>query len=157
MPFITLGNAFNYYCPQHSCGKIMFLHLSVSHSVHRGVYPSMYWGRHPPGADISQHALGQTNQWADTLWADANRQTPRADTPQVDTPTLGRWLLMRTVRILLECILVWRLLFGLTHWYSFLFSLNTRRVWETLCHVVKMLSKFNPPLSGIATSHGSWI
>ena len=27
----------------------MFLHLSVSHSVHRerGVYPSMHWGRHP--------------------------------------------------------------------------------------------------------------
>ena len=38
----------------------MFLHLSISHSVHRGgVYPSMYWGRHPR-ADISQHALGQT-------------------------------------------------------------------------------------------------
>ena len=33
-----------------SCGKVMFLHLSVSHSVHRGVYPSMHWGRHPlPG------------------------------------------------------------------------------------------------------------
>ena len=66
----------------------MFLHLSVSHSVHgRGkVYPSMHWdrhstlgrhipactgaymgrhipvcmGRHPSLADISQHALGQT-------------------------------------------------------------------------------------------------
>ena len=78
----------HYYRPQRSCGKVMFLHLSVSHSVHKGVYPSMYWGRHPPGqtypsmhwdrhnppgrhipacpgadtplADISQHALGQT-------------------------------------------------------------------------------------------------
>ena len=35
-----------------SCGKVMFLHLSVSHSVHsglghvfRGTYPSMQWGR----------------------------------------------------------------------------------------------------------------
>ena len=27
-----------------SCWKVMFLHLSVSHSVHRGgVYPSMQW------------------------------------------------------------------------------------------------------------------
>ena len=27
-----------FYRPQRSCGKVMFLHLSVSHSVHRGVY-----------------------------------------------------------------------------------------------------------------------
>ena len=40
--------------------NVMFLHLSVSHSVHRGVYPSMHWGRHPLQADMSQHALGQT-------------------------------------------------------------------------------------------------
>ena len=26
-----------FYHPQRSCGKVMFLHLSVSHSVHRGV------------------------------------------------------------------------------------------------------------------------
>ena len=26
-----------FYRPQRSCGKVMFLHLSVSHSVHRGV------------------------------------------------------------------------------------------------------------------------
>ena len=68
-----------FYRPQRSCGKGMFLHLSVSHSVHRGgcVYPSMHWGRHPrpprqtppgrhtPSADhpsgASQHALGQTS------------------------------------------------------------------------------------------------
>ena len=49
--------------------NVMFLHLSVSHSVHRGVYPSMHWGRHVPActgadtplqADMSQHALGKT-------------------------------------------------------------------------------------------------
>ena len=40
-----------------SCGKLMFLRMSVSHSVHmRGVYPSMHWGRHPPG----RHPPGQT-------------------------------------------------------------------------------------------------
>ena len=51
-----------YYRPQRSCGKVMFLHLSVSHSVHRvcvGQTPS------PLPADISQHALGQTPHWAD--------------------------------------------------------------------------------------------
>ena len=37
----------HFYRPQRSCGKLMFLHLSVSHSVHRGeVYPSMHWGKH---------------------------------------------------------------------------------------------------------------
>ena len=65
----------HYYRPQRSCSKIMFLHLSVSHSVHGGggvsqhalgqtppgqTYPSMHWGRHPTGTHISQHALGQT-------------------------------------------------------------------------------------------------
>ena len=36
-------------------GKVMFLHLSLNHSVHggRGVYPSMHWGRQPSArADI---------------------------------------------------------------------------------------------------------
>ena len=47
--------------PNSSCGKVMFLHLSVSHSVHRG------WG-------VSQYAMGQL------------QATPRANTPQVDTP-----------------------------------------------------------------------
>ena len=85
MPFITLGNAFNYYCLQHSCGKIMFLHLSVSHSVHRGVYPSMHWGRRPPGRHIpactgadtprGRHPLGRR------LQADTPRQTPPKQTP----------------------------------------------------------------------------
>ena len=33
-----------FYRPQRSCGKVMFLHLSVSHSIYRGVS-----GRHSPG------------------------------------------------------------------------------------------------------------
>ena len=97
-----------FYRPQHSCGKIMFLHLSVIlfTGVCVCVHPSMHWGRHPPGrhippctgadpppADISKHTLGQT---------------PPADTPVDRHPPgrhpLGRWLLLRTVRILLECI-----------------------------------------------------
>ena len=55
----------------------MFLHLSVSHSVHGG-------------GDVSQHILRQT-------------------TPSPGRHPLScRWLLQRTVRILLECILVSR-------------------------------------------------
>ena len=53
-----------HYRPQHSCGKVMFLHLSVSHSVHRRgvvVYPSMHRGRHPPGqTDIPAYTGADT-------------------------------------------------------------------------------------------------
>ena len=45
-----------------SCGKVMFLHLSVSHSVHGGVYLSACWDTHtPPG----RHPRGRP-PWADT-------------------------------------------------------------------------------------------
>ena len=60
------------YCPQHSYGKVMFLHLSVSHSVHRGLSgrhtsPGRHpqadtpLGRHPPGRHTTpgQTPLGQ--------------------------------------------------------------------------------------------------
>ena len=51
----------NFYRAQRSCGKVMLLHLSVSHSVHRGVCIPAFTGTHSPSwADISQHALGQT-------------------------------------------------------------------------------------------------
>ena len=47
----TIPQNVNIYRPQRSCGKVIFLHLFVSHSVHRGVvsgkegvYPSMQWG-----------------------------------------------------------------------------------------------------------------
>ena len=40
------------------CGKVMFLHLSVSHSVHRGVSASVHAGIHTPP--------GQTPPWEDT-------------------------------------------------------------------------------------------
>ena len=66
-----------FYCPQMKFVKIMFLHLSVSHSVHRG-FASVHAGihtcpqsRHPPG---SRHPLEQ------------RADTPRADTPQEQTP-----------------------------------------------------------------------
>ena len=51
----------------------MFLHLSVSHSVHRGwgVYPNAYWDtplvRHPlVRHPLGRHPPGQTPPWADS-------------------------------------------------------------------------------------------
>ena len=75
---------FCFYRPQRSCGKEMFLHLSVILFTGQGV-------------------------WADTA---SGRQPPRQTTPSppdIHPPwayTLRRWLLQRTVRILPECILV---------------------------------------------------
>ena len=49
----------------------MFLCLSVSHSVHRGVAYTPQadpLGRHPPQTD--------TPPWSDTAWADTPRQMP---------------------------------------------------------------------------------
>ena len=42
------GKIATFYRPQWSCGKVMFLHLSVSHSVHREVSASGPRGM-PPG------------------------------------------------------------------------------------------------------------
>ena len=67
-----------FYNPQCSCGKVMFLHLSVSHSVHRGGQTPPLLGRHPVG------------------------RPPGRPPPS----TTSRRLLLRTVRILLKCILV---------------------------------------------------
>ena len=89
------------YRPQRSCGKVMFLHLSVSHSVHRGGSASGSGGgvcHTPPCADtplgrypLSRHTPGQTFPLA--------RHPPLGQTPHLsqtppwpDTP-LGRHLL----------------------------------------------------------------
>ena len=64
-----------------SCGKVMFLHLSVSHSVHRGGV--CVWA-HPPGRHLS--VILFTGECL-------ARHPPRRP-------------LQRTVRILVECILV---------------------------------------------------
>ena len=70
-----------------------FYRPHLCHSVHGGgVYPSMHWGRYPPGRQwgVSQHALGQ--------------KPPRRHPPGRHPPD-GHW--QRMVRILLECFLVW--------------------------------------------------
>ena len=71
-----------------SCRKVVFLHLSVSHSVHRGVYPSMQWGCTPPGSHSPVRSLPVKPPQADIPWADTPRQTPsRADTPPPEMAT----------------------------------------------------------------------
>ena len=76
-----------FYRPQLSCGKVMFSQASAILFTE----------------GISEHALGQTLPQAEPH--------PRTDTPlgihpprQTSTP---QWPLQRTVRILLECILVY--------------------------------------------------
>ena len=93
------GKLTYYYRPQRSCGKVMFLHLSVSHSVHR-----VCVGQTPPPEDISQHALGQTPPWADISQHALGQTYPsmHCDRP----PPPPRRPLQWTVRILMECILV---------------------------------------------------
>ena len=61
-----------HYRPQTKFAKVMFLHLSVSHSVHRR------------GSTWAGTAPGQVHPWADTSpWAGTppGRYTPQADTP----------------------------------------------------------------------------
>ena len=75
-----------FYHPQTKFAKIMFLHLSVSYSVHTRMSASVHAGIHPPpGAD-----------------------TPRADTLPPEQCMLGDTGNTRAVRILLECILVYQ-------------------------------------------------
>ena len=71
----------NFYRPQRSWGKVMFLHVSVilltggvSASVHAGIHHPPWKQTPTPGAD--------TSPGADTPGAD----TPGADTPLEETP-----------------------------------------------------------------------
>ena len=76
-----------FYRPQTKFAKVMFLHLSVSHSVHRGgCLPQCILGYTPLGAD-----------------------TPREQTcPPPAQCMLGDTGNKQAVRILLECILVFQ-------------------------------------------------
>ena len=129
----------HHYRPQTKFVKVMFLHPSVSHSVHGGVSrPTPRGGvegsgqggvsrptpggrlrclaggspgPHPggrlrglAGGVLQAHMQGEVEGWAGGV----SRPTARGCTPactEADTPP-SRWLLLRAVRILLECILV---------------------------------------------------
>ena len=113
------------YLPSTTKLRRLFLHLSVSYSVHRGGEPGQV---PPPGPGTSPRAGTPPRQ----VHCLPSRYTPGRYTPQDQvyppgpgTPprtrcTPRRRLLLRTVRILLECILVlliilrsrWRVVFG---------------------------------------------
>ena len=78
------------YRPQRSCGKVVFLHLSVI----------LFTGSCLADAPKQTPPLGRHPAWADN----SPRQTlPRQTPPQADTPS-QRQPLQRKVRILLECV-----------------------------------------------------
>ena len=77
---------FHDYCPQTKFAKVMFLHLCVSHSVHRGGI-CVGWGLHPEGSASMGVCIRRG-------WADPPHWVLR--------DTINE----RAVRILLECILV---------------------------------------------------
>ena len=94
---------------------MFFLHLTVSHSTHRGVWADTLLGRHIPlgrpppryNPPPSRHAHGQTPPRHNPPSRHAHGQTPPwADTTIGRQPTPPRRPLQKTVRILLECILV---------------------------------------------------
>ena len=101
---VLIASTFGYfYRPQRSCGKVMFSHLSVSHSVHRGVSATHTpLGRHPlPSACWHTHTPLPSACW-DT------HPLPSAclDTPPLPHSACWDTVNKRAVRILLECTLV---------------------------------------------------
>ena len=109
----------------------MFLHLSVSHSVHRGCPgPGPGWSRprsgggvFRPRGSVFQHAL---------------RQTP---------PSPSRQLLLRTVRILLECILVCKHFSKIVwfHYNAFMDHLKVEKSWSELFVPARKEWRTKPP------------
>ena len=92
------------YRPQTKFAKVMFLHLSVSHSVHRGGLPQCMLGYHPPG---TRHPPEQTPPGpgippADPLGPGNPLQTRHPPAQSM----LGDTVKKRAVCILLECVLV---------------------------------------------------
>ena len=100
----------DFYRPQRSSGKIMFLHLSVSHFVQGGGLPLVpgvgggtdtALGRHPPGQTLplGRQPPGQTPPWVDT---------PFPVHAGIHPLHSACWDMVnkRAVHILLECILI---------------------------------------------------
>ena len=124
----------NIFTIHNEVAKVMFLHLSASHSVHSGGEGAGggYLGRyppdqvHPPGSGTPPldqvHPRDQENP-------PGTRYTPRqVHPPGPGTLPHSRRLLLRTVHILLECILV-EIFFGKlpVPWQPYLAFHNTIR------------------------------
>ena len=98
----------SYYRPQTKFAKVMFLHVSVSHSVHRGpcvagecVWP---WGMHGRGACMAGGVCPGGVHGGGHAWWRAGGHAYYATPP--DWYYEIRSVNERAVRILLECILV---------------------------------------------------
>ena len=71
--------------------KVMFLHSSVSHSVHRGVHQQVHpLGQvHPPGQVHTQ--VGTPGRYTPQAGTPPGRYTPQADTPSQQVHLHGRY------------------------------------------------------------------
>ena len=92
-PDLQVGLYFTHFClsiftvRKRSCGKVLFLHLSVSHSVHRGVSAPVHAGIHTPlgrhpsprQTPLSRHPLPGRHPLLGRH--PLGRHSPRADTP----------------------------------------------------------------------------
>ena len=91
----------DFYRPQRSCEGYVFTPVWLSAGGGGGGLPQCMLGYHHHPLLEQAPPREQAPPWS--------RHPPRADTPP------GRWLLLRTVRILLECILVNIVLFNLRY------------------------------------------
>ena len=82
-----------HFTKKRSCGKVMFLHLSVILFTGGGVSTPVHAGIHTPLPREADPPQKQT--------------PPGKEADKANTPPPSRRLLLRTVRILLERILVW--------------------------------------------------
>ena len=115
-PTFLLNPVFDYFAEE------TYFHSQQTKLRNGNVFSSVCQQLCPRG-DVSQHALGEgvaDTPWADTpFWADRGcvADTPWADHPLGQTPPwqtpIPRQPLQQTVRILLECILVFNLLLPL--------------------------------------------
>ena len=89
------------YRPQHSCGKVMFLHLSLSHSIHGGCLADTHQADTPrqiqpwvdtpwPDTPLARHSLGQTHPLARSPGRHPPGQTPPVQTHPPGRHPLGR-------------------------------------------------------------------
>ena len=116
----------HFYRPQRSCGKVMLLHLSVSHSVHRreGVsVPACTTGHMTWGSLFGWVSVQGVSVQGVSVWGGVSVQgvpvrgvsvqgglclmvsvqgVSVRETPQTETPLYGN---ERVLHILLECIL----------------------------------------------------
>ena len=113
----------NFYCPQWSCGKVIFLQTCVKNSIHRGgVCLSACWD-----TPLGQTPPGQTPPRQAPPWTDLPGQTLPGQTPRPPPEPL-----QRTVRILLEFFLVKQYYLFVNIFIYLLHGVYSWRKWSSL-------------------------